>query len=126
MTSDEAQADGDTGSAEPPEFDTHQVAQAIAPETRVVVYVDYDPVVLAYARALLTSGRAGATEYIDSDLRETDAILERARQLLDFTKPAAVTLVAILHAIPDSDDPHAVVARVMDAGVMSCASGDLR
>ena len=93
---------------------THQVAQAIAPESRVV-YVDYDPVVLAHARALLTSGNAGATEYIDSDLRNTDTILEQAGQLLDFTQPVAVTLVAILHAIPDADDPDAIVARVMDA-----------
>jgi hypothetical protein len=77
--------------------------------------VDYDPVVLAHARALLTSSNAGATEYIDSDLRNTDTILEQASQLLDFTQPVAVTLVAILHAIPDADDPHAIVARLMDA-----------
>jgi hypothetical protein len=92
----------------------HQVAQAIAPETRVV-YVDYDPVVLAHARALLTSAKAGATEYIDADLRDTGTILNWAGKLLDFTKPVAVTLIALLHAIPDSDDPHAIVARLMDA-----------
>jgi hypothetical protein len=77
--------------------------------------VDYDPVVLAHARALLNSSAAGATEYIDADLRDTPAILDRARQLLDFTRPVAVTLVAILHAIPDADDPHAIVAQIMDA-----------
>jgi S-adenosyl methyltransferase len=104
----------DIGTGIPTAGNTHQVAQAIAPESRVV-YVDYDPVVLAHARALLTSSEAGATEYIDADLRDTDAILTQARQLLDFTKPVAVTLVALLHAIPDSDDPHAIVARLMDA-----------
>jgi S-adenosyl methyltransferase len=104
----------DIGTGIPTAGNTHQVAQEIAPETRVV-YVDYDPVVLAHARALLTSGEAGATEYIDSDLREVGTILEQASQLLDFTKPVAVTLVAILHAIPDADDPHAIVARLMDA-----------
>jgi hypothetical protein len=104
----------DIGTGIPTAGNTHQVAQAIAPESRVV-YVDYDPIVLAHARALLTSSDAGATEYIDSDLRNTDTILEQASQLLDFTRPVAVTLVAILHALPDTDDPHAIVARVMDA-----------
>ncbi len=80
-----------------------------------MVYVDYDPVVLAHARALLTSHQAGATEYIDADLRDTDTILGRAARLLDFTKPVAVTLLMILHVIPDSDDPYALVAKVMDA-----------
>jgi SAM-dependent methyltransferase len=104
----------DIGTGIPTAGNTHQVAQAIAPESRVV-YVDYDPVVLAHARALLNSTAAGATQYIDADFRDTGTILNRAGQLLDFTKPVAVTLVAILHAIPDSDDPHALVAQVMDA-----------
>ena len=103
----------DIGTGIPTAGNTHQVAQEIAPETRVV-YVDYDPIVLAHARALLTSHEAGATGYIDADLRDTAAILDRASQLLDFSKPVAVTLIAILHAIPDSDDPHAIVARLMD------------
>jgi S-adenosyl methyltransferase len=104
----------DIGTGIPTAGNTHQVAQEIAPETRVV-YVDYDPVVLAHARALLTSGAAGATEYIDADLREVGTILDQASQLLDFTQPVAVTLVAILHAIPDADDPHGIVARLVDA-----------
>jgi S-adenosyl methyltransferase len=104
----------DIGTGIPTAGNTHQVAQAIAPESRVV-YVDYDPVVLAHARALLTSTEAGATEYIDADLRNTSTILERASRLLDFTKPVAVTMLAILHALPDSDDPYAIVATVMDA-----------
>ena len=103
----------DIGTGIPTAGNLHQVAQEIAPETRVV-YVDYDPVVLAHARALLTSNAAGATEYIDADLRDTGTILDQAANLLDFTKPVAVTLIALLHAIPDSDNPHAIVARLMD------------
>jgi len=104
----------DIGTGIPTAGNTHQVAQAIAPEARVV-YVDYDPVVLAHARALLTSSEEGATDYIDADLRDTGTILAQASQLLDFTRPVAVTMLAILHAIPDSDDPYAIVAKVMDA-----------
>jgi len=104
----------DIGTGIPTAGNTHQVAQAIAPETRVV-YVDYDPIVLAHARALLTGGGAGATEYIDADVRDTDKILSQARQLLDFSEPVAITMVSLMHAIPDSDDPHAIVARLLDA-----------
>jgi S-adenosyl methyltransferase len=104
----------DIGTGIPTAGNTHQVAQAIAPESRVV-YVDYDPIVLAHARALLTSHEAGATEYIDADVRDTGTILSQAARLLDFTKPVAVTMLMILHVIPDSDGPQAIVAKVMDA-----------
>ena len=104
----------DIGTGIPTAGNTHQVAQDVAPESRVV-YVDYDPIVLAHARALLTSHESGATEYIDADLRDTGTILAQAAELLDFAKPVAVTLIAILHAIPDSDDPYAIVRRLMDA-----------
>jgi SAM-dependent methyltransferase len=104
----------DIGTGIPAAGNTHEVVQAIAPESRVV-YVDYDPVVLAHARALLTSNQAGATEYVDADLRDPGKVLDRAGQALDFTRPVAVTLLAILHAIPDADDPHAIVARLLDA-----------
>jgi S-adenosyl methyltransferase len=104
----------DIGTGIPTAGNTHQVAQEIAPESRVA-YVDYDPIVLAHARALLTSNEQGATEYIDADLRDTPAILAGAAQVLDFTKPVAVMLILILHAIPDDDDPYAIVARLMDA-----------
>ena len=120
----------DIGTGIPTAGNTHEVAQAIAPEARVV-YVDYDPVVLAHARALLDSSEQGATEYIDADLRDTRKILTRAGQLLDFTKPVAVTLLSILHAIPDADDPWAIVATVMDAVpagsylAISTSAGDL-
>jgi hypothetical protein len=104
----------DIGTGIPTAGNTHEVAQGIAPESRVV-YVDYDPIVLSHARALLTSDQAGATEYIDADLRDTSTILSQAGGLLDLTRPVAVTLIAILHAIPDADDPYAIVARIMDA-----------
>jgi hypothetical protein len=104
----------DIGTGIPTAGNTHEIAQAIAPQSRVV-YVDYDPIVLAHARALLKSHEAGATEYIDADLRETGLILDAASELFDFTRPVAVTLISILHAIPDYDDPHAIAARLMDA-----------
>ena len=104
----------DIGTGIPTAGNLHQVAQAIAPECRVV-YVDYDPVVLAHARALLVSHEAGATNYVDADLRDTGKILAEASQLLDFTRPVAITLMAILNAVPDDDDPHVIVARLLDA-----------
>jgi S-adenosyl methyltransferase len=104
----------DIGTGIPTAGNTHQVAQEIAPETRVV-YVDYDPIVLAHARALLTSHAAGATDYIEADLRDTGTVLSEAAERLDFTKPVAVTLLAILHAIPDADDPHSIVAQLTHA-----------
>ena len=104
----------DIGTGIPTAGNLHEVAQAIAPETRVV-YVDYDPIVLAHARALLDSSEEGATEYIEADLRDTAAILGRAASLLDFSKPVAVTMLAILHAMPDAGDPYGIVARLMGA-----------
>jgi hypothetical protein len=104
----------DIGTGIPTAGNTHHVAQAITPESRVV-YVDYDPIVLAHPRALLTSTGAGVTNYIHADLRDTSSILGQARELLDFTQPVAITLIAILHAMPDSDDPHAIVASLIDA-----------
>jgi hypothetical protein len=120
----------DIGTGIPTAGNTHEVAQAAAPESRVV-YVDYDPVVLAHARALLNSNETGATEYIDADLRDTDKILAQAAGLLDFSRPVAVTLLSVLHAIPDADDPWAIVATVMDAVpsgsylAISTSAGDL-
>jgi hypothetical protein len=104
----------DIGTGIPAAGSTHQVAQAIAPETRVV-YVDYDPVVLAHARALLDSTEAGINGYIDADLRDTGTILDQTAKLLDFTRPTAIMLAAILHVIPEADDPYAIVARLLDA-----------
>ena len=103
----------DIGTGLPTADNTHDVAQRAAPESRIV-YADYDPVVLSHARALLTSTPEGMTDYIQADLRDPDTILEAARQTLDFSRPIAVLLLAILHFIPDADDPYGVVKRLMD------------
>lgn len=104
----------DIGTGIPTAGNTHQVAQEVAPDSRVV-YVDYDPVVLAHARALLASGPHGATDYIDADARDTGTILEQAAHTLDFAQPVAAISLLTLHAISDEDDPHAIMARIMAA-----------
>ncbi len=104
----------DIGTGLPSADNTHQVAQRAAPRSRVV-YVDNDPIVLAHARALLTSAPEGATTYIDADLRDTGTILERAAGILDFRQPVAVMLLGILQGIPDQEEPGAIVARLMAA-----------
>jgi S-adenosyl methyltransferase len=104
----------DIGTGIPTSNNTHEVAQSVAPGARVV-YVDNDPIVLAHARALLTSGPAGLTSYIDADLRNTGKILDTAAVTLDFSRPVAVVLMAILHLIGDEDDPYGIVATLMDA-----------
>jgi hypothetical protein len=104
----------DIGTGIPTANHTHQVAQSVAPESRVA-YVDNDPVVLSHARALLTSDPAGATEYIDADLRDPQKILDGAARLLDFSRPVALMLMAILQHIDDEHDPYAIVATLMGA-----------
>jgi hypothetical protein len=104
----------DIGTGIPAANNTHEVAQSAAPESRVV-YVDYDPIVLIHARALLASRDEGLVDYLDADLRETDSILEQASRTLDFSRPVAIMLIAILHAIGDDDDPYQIVARLIDA-----------
>jgi hypothetical protein len=104
----------DIGTGIPSANNTHEVAQAVAPDARVV-YVDYDPVVLAHARALLDSSPEGATDYIDADFRNYDAILEQAARTLDFSRPVAVMLIALLHLIGDQDDPYGIVSALMAA-----------
>jgi SAM-dependent methyltransferase len=104
----------DIGPGLPAPEATHAVAQAIAPESKIV-YVDNDPVVLAHARALLTSTREGACEYLGGDVRDPEAILKAAGQTLDFTRPAAVILAAVLHFLADADDPARVVATLAAA-----------
>jgi hypothetical protein len=104
----------DIGTGLPAGNNTHEVAQGIAPESRVV-YVDNDPIVLLHAQALLTSSPQGSTSYLDADLRDTGKILAEAASLLDFSQPVAVMMLGLLHCIPDEDDPAALVARVMAA-----------
>jgi hypothetical protein len=103
----------DIGTGIPTANNTHEIAQRAAPDSRIV-YVDNDPIVLAHARALLTSDPGGATDYIDADLRNTGAILAQAARTLDFGRPVAVMLVGILQCIPDEDDPRGIVAALMD------------
>ena len=104
----------DVGTGIPASDNTHEVAQSVAPECRVV-YVDNDPMVLAHARALLRSTPQGATEYLDADVRDPEKILHEASWLLDFTQPVAVMLVAVLHLVGDDDDPYGIVRRLMAA-----------
>ena len=103
----------DIGTGIPTANNTHEVAQRAAPDSRVV-YVNNDPIVLAHARALLTSEPDGATDYIDADLRNTGTILAQAARTLDLARPVAVMLVGILQCIPDEDEPRAIVAALMD------------
>jgi hypothetical protein len=103
----------DIGTGLPVAGAVHEIAQRAAPESRVV-YVDNDPMVLAHARALLTSSPQGACDYIDADLREPGKILARASQTLDLDRPVAVLLLGVLHFIPDDDDPWGIVTRLLD------------
>jgi SAM-dependent methyltransferase len=103
----------DIGTGLPTQENVHNVAQRIAPGSRIV-YADNDPLVLAHARALLTSTPEGATDYVDADFRDPDAILERASRTLDFDEPVALLLVAVLHFVPDADDVHGIVARLVE------------
>ncbi len=106
----------DIGTGLPTTNNVHEVAQAIDPSARVV-YVDNDPLVLAHARALLTSAPAGRTAYIQADFREPAAILSdpATRDVLDFGKPVALMLVAVLHFTPDEYRPAEVIATLLDA-----------
>src|SRR5260370_3968950 len=120
----------DIGTGLPTANNTHEVAQSVAPESRIV-YVDNDPLVLSHARALLSSSPEGVTDYLDADLRDTDRILEPAAGTLDFSQPVAIMLLAILHYIPDTAEAHRIVARLVGAGasgrylVISHAASDI-
>ena len=104
----------DIGTGLPTANNTHEVAQR-ANERARIVYVDNDPIVLSHARALLTSGPDGKTAYVDADIRDTDRVLAEAARTLDFTQPVAVMLLAVLHFVPDGDDPYKITAKLMDA-----------
>ncbi|TDD79203.1 SAM-dependent methyltransferase [Actinomadura rubrisoli] len=104
----------DIGTGLPTADNTHEVAQRIAPECRVV-YVDNDPMVLVHARALLNSTPAGATAYIAADARDSDTILDEAGQVLDFSRPIAVMMLGILNFITDAGEAHQAVSRLVDA-----------
>ena len=106
----------DVGTGLPTTNNVHEVAQAVAPSARVV-YADNDPLVLAHARALLTSSPEGRTAYIHADLRDPQSILSdpAVREVLDFSQPIALMLVAVMHFIPDEFKPEQVIATLIDA-----------
>jgi hypothetical protein len=104
----------DIGTGLPTADNTHQLAQQLAPDSRIV-YVDNDPLVLAHARALLTSAPGGMTSYIEADVRDTGEILGEAGRTLDFGQPVALMMLGILGQIPDSARPRSIVATLLEA-----------
>ena len=104
----------DIGTGLPTADNTHEVAQRVAPESRIV-YADNDPLVLVHARALLTSTPEGSCDYVEGDLREPDKILAQAARTLDYTQPVALMLLGILHHISDTDQAYSIVRRLMAA-----------
>jgi len=102
----------DIGTGLPTADNTHQVAQSVAAEARIV-YVDNDPLVLAHARALLTSSPEGVTDYVDADLRDPGKILQEASKTLDLTQPVALMLMGILGHISDDDEARSIVRRIL-------------
>ncbi|MFD8379065.1 SAM-dependent methyltransferase [Streptomyces sp. NPDC059679] len=106
----------DIGTGIPASGNTHEIAQEVTPCARIV-YVDNDPIVLAHAAALLISNKAGATAYIDADLRDPGSILAdpELTRVLDLRQPVGLLLVAILHFIQDGDDPWTIVSTLLDA-----------
>ncbi|WP_433040388.1 SAM-dependent methyltransferase [Dactylosporangium sp. CS-033363] len=106
----------DIGTGIPTSPNVHEVAQETAPESRIV-YVDNDPIVLAHARALLTSSAEGATAYVDADLRDPHRIVadKSLKATLDLSRPVALILVAVVHFLPDDDKPYEVVADLLGA-----------
>ncbi|GGK20021.1 hypothetical protein GCM10011583_59860 [Streptomyces camponoticapitis] len=104
----------DIGTGIPTSPNLHQIVQAVNPAARVV-YTDNDPIVLRHAEALLFSTAVGGTDYIQADVREPEAILRHARGQLDLDRPVALSLVALMHFIPDSDSPYEITRTVLDA-----------
>ncbi|MFI9544654.1 SAM-dependent methyltransferase [Streptomyces sp. NPDC052016] len=104
----------DVGTGLPTADNTHEVAQRIAPEARIV-YVDNDPMVLSHARALLYSSPQGATAYVDANVLDTDRILAAAAETLDFSRPTALILSNILGHVADYDRARSIVTSLMDA-----------
>ena len=118
----------DIGTGLPTADNTHEVAQRVAPAARIV-YVDNDPMVMAHARALLTSTPEGETRYIEDDLRHPEKILTQA-EILDLTRPVGLILAAVIHFLPSQDEARDIVRTLLDALpsgshlVMSCATTD--
>jgi hypothetical protein len=102
----------DVGTGLPAPDNTHEIAQRVAPESRVV-YVDNDPLVLAHARALLTPAPQGSCDYVDADMRDSAAILAAAARTLDLTQPVAVLFMGVLGHIADYDESRAIVGAML-------------
>ncbi|MEV2250466.1 SAM-dependent methyltransferase [Streptomyces sp. NPDC050147] len=120
----------DIGTGIPTAPNLHQIVQEIVPSARVV-YTDNDPIVLRHAEALLVSSPEGMTDYIESDVREPLEILAHARGLLDFDRPIALSLIALMHFLSEDQDPYGIVNTLVDALpsgshlVLSHASSDI-
>ncbi|MFG2357879.1 SAM-dependent methyltransferase [Streptomyces sp. NPDC048521] len=120
----------DIGTGIPTEPNLHQIVQEILP-TAKIVYTDNDPIVLRHAEALLVSRPEGVTDYIEADVRQPEGIVQHARQVLDFTRPIALSLIALMHFIPDEQEAHGIVRTLvasLPAGsclVLSHAASDL-
>jgi hypothetical protein len=104
----------DVGTGLPTADNTHEVAQRVAPESRIV-YVDNDPLVLVHARALLTSAPEGVTRYLHADLHDPETIVREAAGTLDFSQPIALMLMGIMGHTPDDGEAHSIVRRLVDA-----------
>src|SRR4051812_21816118 len=120
----------DVGTGIPTAPNLHQIVQRVVPAAKVV-YTDNDPIVLRHAEALLVSTPEGATDYIQADVRDPKAILEHARTILDFERPIALSLIALMHFISDEQNPYDIVSTLVDALpsgshlVLSHASSDI-
>lgn len=104
----------DIGTGLPTADNTHEVAQRVDPSCRIV-YADNDPLVLTHAHALLTSTPEGATDYIEADVHDPEAILRGAARTLDLDRPVALTLLGILNFVLDTDEAVSIVHRLLDA-----------
>ncbi|MGW3912704.1 SAM-dependent methyltransferase [Streptomyces sp. NPDC005070] len=120
----------DIGTGIPTQPNLHQIVQNITPSAKVV-YTDNDPIVLRHAEALLVSRPEGVTDYIQADVRRPEDIVQHARHVLDFSRPIALSLIALMHFIPDEQDAHSIVRNLVDtlpSGsylVLSHASSDV-
>ncbi|RVU22248.1 SAM-dependent methyltransferase [Streptomyces antnestii] len=120
----------DIGTGIPTAPNLHQIVQKVRPTSRVV-YTDNDPIVLRHAEALLVSHPEGMTDYVQADVRAPGEILDHARKLLDFDRPIALSLIALMHFIPGEQEPYDIVATLLEALpsgsylVLSHASSDI-
>jgi hypothetical protein len=104
----------DVGTGIPTEPNLHQIVQGIVPSARIA-YADNDPIVLRHAEALLVSSPEGSTDYIEADVRKPGAILDHARTFLDFTRPVALSMNALMHFITDDENPYGLTRTLLDA-----------